>query len=196
MQLEQASTQKHKSSSKTKGKKRKRGKKSTKDDVDGDVALQGGSKVNSNHMSDIERKKREKRELERQREAELRERERLEAELRKLQEDKTRLGVDGQSENSTDECEGERGGGMAQREFGGGRRGEGVSMANGGRSETSVTEDREDSKRLVTKHTHTHTHTQNTHTHTHTLKTHTHTHTHSKHTHSLSHSLTHPPAHT
>ena len=75
-------------SSKAKGKKRKRSKK-PKDDVDGGVASQGSSKVNSNDCTrDLEQMRREKTELERQREREARERERLEEELRRLREDK------------------------------------------------------------------------------------------------------------
>lgn len=101
--------------SRAKGKKRKRGKKSSqKDSTDGGVASQGSSKVNA--LRDLESKRREKRELERQRDEEARERARLEEELRRLRESKT---GDEEPETSVDGS-------------GDGGRGEYIATAKGG----------------------------------------------------------------
>ena len=94
------------------------------------MVSQGGSKVNDNdHTNEIERKKAEKRALEKQREFEARERARLEEQLRRLQEEKTKTGS---GERSDSVCEGgedgeEGGRGRVERECGGVRRGQGIA---------------------------------------------------------------------
>ena len=114
-------TQKQKTTSRaSKGKKRKRSKRPQKEDVDGGSKVKG-SKVN--HLSDIERKKREKSELERRRAVELRERDRLEDELRRLRDGKTELGSSDSAIGSDVWEGGERGGERRHGEcVGGGRR--------------------------------------------------------------------------
>lgn len=123
--LEQSATQK----SKTKGKKKKKGKKSAKEDTDGGSKV-SSSKVNSNdHMGEIERRRAEKRALERQRDLEMEERARLEEELRRLQDEHSNSVC-----NGSEEGEGERGG-KVERECGGVRRGPTISVMKAERKE-------------------------------------------------------------
>ena len=87
------------------------------------MASQESSKVkSSSRASEIEMKRREKRELERQRDEEARERERLQADLKKLREGGTGDGSESGSMEGTE-----------------GVRGECVAMANGGNRTTTTT---------------------------------------------------------